>query len=101
MAMDNKVYLIGLGSYLCVLQIDWQSLKSLIALFLALDTSFTNSSSSIRKISSSLKENFINDSMNSISQTDFVFVKSYRLVDDGILRHLILQVAHRANTLVE
>ena len=73
MAMDNKVYLIGLGSYLRVLQINWQSLK----------------------------ENFINDSMNSISQTDFVFVKSYRLVDDGILRHLILQVAHRANTFVE
>lgn len=72
MAMDNKVYLIGLGSYLRVLQ-----------------------------ILSSLKENFINDSMNSISQTDFVFVKSYRLVDDGILRHLILQVTHRANTFVE
>ena len=35
--MDDKVYLISLGGHLGILQIDWQSLKSLIALGLALD----------------------------------------------------------------
>ena len=98
--MDDKVYLIS-DDDLASMSATFSLMSTTHSQAFTFWTSFTNSSSSIRKISSSLKENFINDSMNSISQTDFVFVKSYRLVDDGILGHLVAQVAYRTNALVE
>ena len=62
---------------------------------------FTSSSSSMRNMSSSENENFMNDSTNSILQTYFIAIECDRFINNWIFRHLITKIAYVTSVIIK